>query len=73
MIDKIKVFLAERLTEKTTWIGLFTIIAAMGTQIAPELSEAISTFGVILGGIVLIFTKEKSGNLEEDEPEDRVG
>ena len=55
-----KVWLLARLVEPTTWIGLTTILTAAGIALAPELTEAITTAGVSIGGLLAILLKEKA-------------
>ena len=50
-------WVAERATERTTWIGLAVLLSACGINIAPELSETIATAGVGVGGLILAATK----------------
>lgn len=52
-------WLLERLKEKTTWLGLFTILATFGVSLAPELKEAIISTGLSTIGLVLVLIKEK--------------
>ena len=52
-------WILERLKEKTTWLGLFTILATFGISIAPELKEAIISTGLSIVGLVLVLVKEK--------------
>ena len=51
---------AERASEKSTWIGLLSIVAAItGASLPPDQATAITTAGVALAGVVLVFTKAK--------------
>jgi hypothetical protein len=52
-------WLLERLKEKTTWLGLFTILSTLGVSLAPELKEAIIGTGLSLISLVLVITKDK--------------
>lgn len=53
-------WVAERASEKSTWIGLLSIVAAItGASLPPDQATAITTAGVALAGVVLVFTKAK--------------
>lgn len=50
---KIKDYLVARLKEKTTWGILLTGVATVfGIQIAPDLSEGITTIGMTIASII---------------------
>jgi hypothetical protein len=51
-------WIAARLKERTTWLGLASLLSAVGVAIAPELQEAIISAGVAVGGLILVVTKE---------------
>ena len=51
-------WIIERLTEKTTWIGLVSLLAALGVVFSPEAKEAIGGAAVGLVGAILIVTRE---------------
>lgn len=52
-------FIIDRLKERSTWIGLITIITAAGIGITPEQGEAIAVAGVGIAGAVAVFTADK--------------
>jgi hypothetical protein len=52
-------FILQRLTERSTWLGLTAFITAGGMNIAPELSGAIINAGVSFAALVGIITKDK--------------
>ncbi|HJQ58127.1 MAG TPA: hypothetical protein VJ890_14565 [Vineibacter sp.] len=43
-------FVAARLKERSTWLGLFALLSAAGVMIAPELRDAIIAVAIILAG-----------------------
>lgn len=50
----------EKLKEKSTWAGLFSILAAFGLTISPELDTAITAVGIAIAGLVSVsITEEK--------------
>lgn len=54
MID----FFAARLKEPTTWGGLIVILTGIGVHLSPEMSNAIISTGVAVGGLLMILLKE---------------
>lgn len=52
----IKYFI-ERAQEPSTWRGIVMLATATGVGIAPELANAIITFGVGLAGLLGVVTK----------------
>ena len=51
---------ADRLAEKSTWAGVLSIVAAItGASLPADQAAAITTAGVAVAGVVLVFTKAK--------------
>ena len=48
----------DRFKERSTWIGIISIITAAGVVITPEQIEGITTAGVAIVGAILTFTKD---------------
>lgn len=62
-MNTIKTFLewiASRLVERSSWLGLISIITAIGISLTPELQEVIIQLGLAIGGLVAFFTKDKA-------------
>lgn len=60
-------YLIDRLTEKTTWIALLTVIASIvGIELAPEQRAEIATGAAALLAVVL-------AALRENKNDDRLG
>jgi hypothetical protein len=53
-------FILNRLKEKSTWVGIFSVVLAAGAAVSPELQEAISNAGIYVVSAVVILLKEKS-------------
>ncbi len=53
-------YVIGRLKEKSTWIGIITLLGSLGVVIRPELRDALPIFGVGLG-ILLAAIIEKKG------------
>jgi len=51
--------LTDRLKEPSTWVGLGSLVTAVGWKIAPDLWQAISVVGMGLGGLMAIILTEK--------------
>ena len=51
-------FILARLKERSTWVGIVTIITAAGVTISPEQIEAIAGAGTAIVGAILTFTAD---------------
>jgi len=51
-------WILDRLSERTTWIGLTAILTSTGAVISPELQGAIISTGISVAGLIAIITKE---------------
>ena len=52
-------WLIARLKEKTTWIGLTSLLGVAGVVVSPEQAEAIGLAAVAIVSAILTFTTEK--------------
>ena len=52
-------WIADRAKERSSWLGLITIITAAGVSLNPDVKEAIISLGVAIGGLVAVVTKDK--------------
>ncbi len=52
-------YILDRAKEPSTWRGLVLLITAAGVNIAPELANAVVTFGIGLAGLLGVVTKDK--------------
>ena len=52
-------WITDRLRERSTWLGLVSLLTALGIGLTPEQTEAIAAAGVALAGLIAIFTKDK--------------
>lgn len=48
----------DRAKERSTWIGLASVLAAAGVALSPELKEAIIATGIAVAGLVAVITKD---------------
>ncbi len=51
-------WIAARLAERSTWLGVIAIVGAAGYAIRPDLAEAIITLGTGLAGTLLAVGKD---------------
>jgi len=51
-------FILARLKERSTWVGIITVITAAGVTISPERIEAIAGAGTAIVGAILAFTAD---------------
>ena len=49
---------APYLKERSTWLGLVSILTALGFSVSPEDSEVIVSVGLALGGVVAIIFRD---------------
>lgn len=62
-MDTIKTWILDRIDEKSTWLGVATVLApVLGFTISPENLELIATSFATLAGVALVVinTKKKS-------------
>lgn len=58
MNHKIKIFIQERLQERSTWTGIIQLVPVItGYTIAPEYIESFITLGLLLGAGHKMITK----------------
>ncbi len=50
-----------RAQEKSTWIGIASLLSSAGVAVSPELREAATELGLAVSGLVLVLTKERAG------------
>ena len=48
------------MTERSTYLGLISLVGACGVHIAPAAADWIATGGVALAGAILVLTKDHS-------------
>lgn len=51
-------WIVERLNERSTWLGLISLAAALGIALEPEQVEAIVAAGMAAGGLIAAFTRD---------------
>ena len=53
-------WILSRAKERSTWMGLFSVIGAIGLGVSPENKELIITAAVAVVAAVATFTKDKA-------------
>ena len=53
--------LLNYLTQKSTWLGLFSVLAGFGVALKPEMSDAIISCVLGVFGLVNVIIDEKTG------------
>lgn len=61
--------LLNYLTQKSTWLGLFSILAAFGVALKPELTDAIIACALGIFGLINVIVDEKAGEKETEKKE----
>ncbi len=51
-------FLLDRMKERSTWLGLISLLTGFGLAISPEQGESIVSMGVSVAGLIAVFTKD---------------
>lgn len=52
-------YIINRLSERSTWLGLIALLTACGATVEPALSEYIISAGVGIAGAIGVITKDK--------------
>lgn len=52
-------WIKDRLTERSTWAGIITLLTGLGVKVAPELAESVATVGVALVSALWILIGDK--------------
>ena len=54
-----KDLILKKLSEKTTWLGVLSLVTVFGVSLTPELSESIVTAVLAIVGLVNVILNEK--------------
>lgn len=55
----LKDYTLQRLSERSTWVGLIGLATAAGITISPALGEQIASVGAATAGLLLLVTRDK--------------
>lgn len=53
-------FLLARAKERSTWLGIISLVTALGLTLSEMQSEAIIAAGMSLAGVVAVFTTDRN-------------
>ncbi len=57
-VKKVFRFLLERAKERSTWLGVITLLVTLGVNLSSEHQEAIINAGVAVASLILILSRE---------------
>lgn len=57
-MKKFLLYVLDRIRERSTWLGIISVLTAIGVVLTPEQKEAIAASGVAMAGLVAAFTKD---------------
>ena len=57
-MKSILAFIAPRLRERSTWLGVVAFASAVGITISPEMLEALLAGGMFVAGLIGVLTKD---------------
>ncbi len=60
-------YILNRLTERSTWLGVIGLLTACGASLETALAEQIIAAGMAVAGLIGIVTKDKADNNEKGE------
>lgn len=58
-IEAVVSWLADRLQEKSTYVGLAALLGALGFALAPDAVSHYANVGLAVGGLLSILVKDK--------------
>ena len=59
-MDKIVSYILDRAKERSTWLGLISLITALGLALDAAQQDAVIAAGMAAAGLVGAFTKDKT-------------
>jgi len=60
LVTSVVSWLADRLSEKSTYVGLGLLVASLGIHLAPDAVSQYSNIGLALGGLLAVVVKDKN-------------
>ncbi|MGM0423276.1 MAG: hypothetical protein ACQEQL_09305, partial [Pseudomonadota bacterium] len=52
-------YLLSRLRERSSWLGIISVLTAVGVSLSPEQTQAVVSAGVALAGAIAVFTSDQ--------------
>ena len=59
-------YILNRLTERSTWLGIIALATACGATIEAAIAEQIIAAGMAVAGLIGVVTKDKTETKKED-------
>ena len=59
-------YILNRLTERSTWLGVIALATACGATIEAPIAEQIIAAGMAVAGLIGVVTKDKTETKKED-------
>lgn len=59
-------YILNRLTERSTWLGVIALATACGATIEATIAEQIIAAGMAVAGLIGVVTKDKTETKKED-------
>lgn len=59
MKDKILDWLLQRARERSTWLGIISLLTALGITMTPAQTEAVVTAAMAVAGAILALSRDK--------------
>ena len=59
-------YILNRLTERSTWLGVIVLATACGATIEAAIAEQIIAAGMAVAGLIGVVTKDKTETKKED-------
>lgn len=53
-------YLISRARERSTWLGLISLVTALGLVLSPEQQDAVIAAGMAAAGLIGTFTRDKA-------------
>jgi len=52
-------YLLSRLRERSSWLGIISVLTVVGVSLSPEQTQAVVSAGVALAGAIAVFTRDQ--------------
>lgn len=59
-------FMLKRAKERSTWMGLISILSAVGLTLKPEAIDAVIAFGMAAAGLIAVVTADKPAEMSRE-------
>lgn len=59
-------YIIQRLTERSTWLGLIGLVTAAGVTVEEQMAEQLIAAGMAVAGLVGVLTKDRQGKEDKN-------